>query len=119
MSSDEMPSQSKIDAPVSEVPQKPGPSPVTNEVAPASKPLGSSSPSAQPESDSLPARLARLESNYAIIKKEMQAVLLDLREKYLDSENPFNTPAAPSQSPAKTHKTEALSNEAWSTSENK
>jgi hypothetical protein len=106
MSSDEMLSQAKIDAPVSKVPQEPGPSPVTNDVAPANKPSESSSPSAQPESDSLPARLARLESDFAIVKKELQAILLDLREKLLESENPFNAPAEYSSHPANTSQTE-------------
>jgi hypothetical protein len=101
MSSDEMLSQAKIDAPISQVSQKPGSSPVTNDVAPASKPSESSSPSAQPESDSLPAKLARLESDFAIVKKELQALLLDLREKLLESENPFNAPADHSIPPSK------------------
>jgi hypothetical protein len=98
MPSDEVPSQAEIDAQVSKVPQKPGPSPVTNDAAPASKPSESSSPSAQPESESLPARLARLESDFAIVKKELQAILLDLREKDLEAENPFNAPGASSSS---------------------
>jgi hypothetical protein len=102
MPSDEVPSQAEIDAQVSKVSQKPGPSPVTNDAAPASKPSESSSPSAQPESESLPARLARLESDFAIVKKELQAILLDLREKDLEAENPFNAQGAPSSHPADT-----------------
>jgi hypothetical protein len=106
MPNDEVPSQAKIDAQVAKDPQKPGPSPVTNDVAPASKPSESSSPSAQPESESLPARLARLESDFAIVKKELQTILLDLREKYLDAENPFNAPDAPGSHSSNTHQTE-------------
>jgi hypothetical protein len=102
MPSDEVPSQAEIDAQVSKVPQKPGPSPVTSDVAPASKPSESSPPSAQPESESLPARLARLESDFAIVKKELQSILLDLREKDLEAENPFNKPGAPGSHPADT-----------------
>ena len=68
-------SPTKIDAPASVVPQKPAPPPVAPRVAPASKP-SAPAPSAQPEYDALPARLARLESNYEIVKKEMQAILL-------------------------------------------
>ena len=98
MPSDEVPSQTEIDAQVANDPQKPGPSPVTNDVAPASKSLESSSPAAQPESESLPAKLARLESDFAIVKKELQAILLDLREKDLEAENPFNAPGTPSSS---------------------
>ena len=106
MPSDKVPSQAEIETQVSKVPQNPGSTPVTNGVAPASKPSGLSSPSAQPEDDSLPARLARLESNYAIVKKELQAILLDLREKCLDAENPFNESTAPSHPPADTRRTE-------------
>jgi hypothetical protein len=108
MSNDKVLSQSEIDALVSKVPQKPGPPPVANDLALASKPSESSSPSAQPEDDSLPARLARLESNYTLVKSEMQAILLDLREKYLEAENPFNVPAVPSLHPANTRQTETL-----------
>jgi len=106
MSSDEMLSQTEKDALVSKVFNKTGPPPVINDVAPASKPSEASPPSAQPESESLPARLARLESDFAIVKKELQAILLDLREKYLEAENPFNAPAAPSSHPANTRQTE-------------
>lgn len=113
MPSDEVPSQAKIDAQVSEVSQEPGSSPVTNEVVPASKSSESSSPSAQPEPDSLPAKLARLESDFAIVKKELQVILLDLREKLLEAENPFKAPATHSQSPAKTSQTENLSETKW------
>jgi hypothetical protein len=106
MPGDKVLSQAEIDALVSKVPQKPGPSPVANNVAPASKPLASSSPLAQPAYDPLPARLARLESNYQIVKSELQAILLDLREKYLEAENPFNAPAASSHPPANTRRTD-------------
>src|SRR3972149_1527916 len=37
-------------------------------------------------------RLAQLESEIKVLKNEVQAVLLDLRDKYLEAENPFNTP---------------------------
>jgi hypothetical protein len=104
MSSDEVLSQSEKDAQVSKVPQKPGSSPVTDDVAPASKP-SESSPSAQPD-ESLPAKLARLESDYAIVKKELQAILLDLREKDLEAENPFNAPDAPGSHSSNTRRTE-------------
>ena len=93
MPNDEVPSQAEIEAQGVKGSQNSGPSPVTNDVAPASKP--SESPSAQPESESLPAKLARLESDFAIVKKELQAILLDLREKDLEAENPFNAPGAP------------------------
>ena len=106
MSSDEMLSQTEKDALVSKVFNKTGPPPVINDVAPASKPSEASPPSAQPESESLPARLARLESDFAIVKKELQAILLDLREKYLEAENPFNATASPSSHPANTRQTE-------------
>jgi hypothetical protein len=96
MPSDEVPSQTEIDTQVAKSPQNSGPSPVTNDEVPASKP--SEAPSAQPESESLPAKLARLESDFAIVKKELQAILLDLREKDLEAENPFNAPGAPSSS---------------------
>ena len=109
MPSDQVLSQAEIDAMVSKVPQKPGPSPVTNDVAPAIKPSQSSSPSAQPETDSLPARLARLESDFAIVKSEMQSILLDLREKYLEAENPFNALATPNLPPANTRRTDTRS----------
>ena len=99
MPGDKVLSQVEIDALVSKVPQKPGPSPVANNVAPASKP-SESSPSAQAGNDSLPARLARLESDFAIVKRDLQAILLDLREKYLEAQNPFNAPAAPNPPPA-------------------
>jgi len=38
-------------------------------------------------------KLAQLESEIKVLKNEIQAVLLDLRDKYLESENPFNAPA--------------------------
>lgn len=44
-------------------------------------------------------RVAQLENEVKILKNEVQAVLLDLRDKYLEAENPFNT-SAPSAAPA-------------------
>ncbi len=38
-------------------------------------------------------KIAQLESEIKVLKNEIQAVLLDLRDKYLESENPFNAPA--------------------------
>lgn len=118
MPGDKVLSQAEIDALVSKVPTKPVSPPVTKDmepkdagpkdVAPASTPSSSSSasPSAKSEYDTLPARLARLESNYAIVKKELQAILLDLREKYLEAENPFKVSDVPSHPPADTRQTE-------------
>jgi hypothetical protein len=40
-------------------------------------------------------KIAQLENEVRVLKKEVQAVLLDLRERYLDAENPFNAPAPP------------------------
>jgi len=40
-------------------------------------------------------RLTQLEDEIKIMKNEVQAVLLDLRESYLNTENPFNSSAAP------------------------
>jgi hypothetical protein len=40
-------------------------------------------------------RVAQLESEIKILKNEVQAVLLDLRDKYLEAENPFNAPLPP------------------------
>ncbi|OGO36381.1 MAG: hypothetical protein A2147_03235 [Chloroflexi bacterium RBG_16_57_8] len=37
-------------------------------------------------------RIAQLESEIKVLKNEVQAVLLDLRDKYLEAENPFNAP---------------------------
>jgi hypothetical protein len=37
-------------------------------------------------------KIAQLESEVKVLKNEVQAVLLDLREKVLDNENPFNAP---------------------------
>lgn len=95
MSSDKVIAQTEADALVSKVPQKPGLPPVTN--------------SAQTEYDSLAARLARLESNYAIMKKELQAIMLDIREKSLEEENPFNASSVPGTSQADTRRTETHS----------
>jgi hypothetical protein len=114
MPSDKVPSQAEIDAQVSKVPQKPGAQPATNDIDTAIKPSESSSPSAQPGPDSLPAKLAHLESDFAIVKKELQTILLDLREKLLEAENPFKAPAVSSQSPANTGRTETRVNEAKS-----
>jgi hypothetical protein len=45
-------------------------------------------------------RVTQLENEIKILKNEVQAVLLDLRDKYLESENPFNESASPpAQSP--------------------
>ena len=44
-------------------------------------------------------KLAQLESEIKVLKNEIQAVLLDLRDKYLESENPFNAPAQAAASP--------------------
>jgi len=44
-------------------------------------------------------RIAHLERDIKILKNEVQAVLVDLRDKYLESNNPFNTPSAPATSP--------------------
>jgi|WetSurMetagenome_2_1015567.scaffolds.fasta_scaffold407402_1 hypothetical protein len=38
-------------------------------------------------------RITQLESELKIIKNEVQSVLLDIRDKYLEAENPFNTSA--------------------------
>ena len=40
-------------------------------------------------------KISHLESDIKILKNEVQAVLLDLRDKYLEANNPFNTPSAP------------------------
>jgi hypothetical protein len=40
-------------------------------------------------------KITRLENEIKVLKNEVQAVLLDLRESYLNMENPFNTAAAP------------------------
>jgi hypothetical protein len=114
MPSDKVPSQAEIDAQMSKVPEQPGSTPVANEVAPVIKPSEATSPSAQPVPDSLPAKLAHLESDFAIVKKELQTLLLDLREKLLEAENPFKAPAVSSQSSANTGRTETRVNEAKS-----
>jgi hypothetical protein len=46
------------------------------------------------------AKIIKLENEIKILKNEVQAVLLDLRESYLNMENPFNQTAA---SPAAVH----------------
>jgi hypothetical protein len=40
-------------------------------------------------------RIAKLESEIKVLKNEVQAVLLDLRESYLNVQNPFNVAASP------------------------
>jgi hypothetical protein len=104
MPNDEELSQEEIDAKVYEVTRKPE-TPVTGGAAPAGKPSGSS-PSAQRENEPLTARLARLESDITTLKKDLQALLLDLREKYLEAENPFNSPSASGQHQARSNKTD-------------
>jgi hypothetical protein len=55
-------------------------------------------------------KITRLENEIKVLKNEVQAVLLDLRESYLNMQNPFNNSASPapvqpivitSQAPAK------------------
>ena len=104
MPSDKELSQEEIDAQVYEVTRRPDPKPAGG-AAPANKSAGPSAP-AQPERDPLPARLTRLENDITTLKKELQALLLDLREKYLEAENPFNSPVAPSRRPASSPKTD-------------
>lgn len=43
-------------------------------------------------------RITHLEGDIKILKNEVQAVLVDLRDKCLAAENPFNTPSAPDTS---------------------
>jgi hypothetical protein len=40
-------------------------------------------------------KITRLENEIKVLKNEVQAVLLDLRESYLNMENPFNAVAGP------------------------
>jgi hypothetical protein len=40
-------------------------------------------------------KITRLENEIKVLKNEVQAVLLDLRESYLNMENPFNSDAGP------------------------
>ena len=40
-------------------------------------------------------KVIQLENEIKVLKNEVQAVLLDLRDKYLEAENPFSEPAAP------------------------
>ena len=40
-------------------------------------------------------RIAHLESDIKVLKNEVQSVLLDLRDKYLEADNPFNAPSPP------------------------
>jgi hypothetical protein len=40
-------------------------------------------------------KISKLENEIKVLKNEVQAVLLDLRESYLNMENPFNSAAAP------------------------
>jgi archaellum component FlaD/FlaE len=44
-------------------------------------------------------RIAHLESDIKILKNEVQAVLLDLRDKYLEVDNPFNVPSPSAVTP--------------------
>jgi hypothetical protein len=85
-------SRAEIEANVSKVPGKPESSLDTDDTVAADKQSESSSPPSKSERESLPARVARLESDYQAVKSEIQDILLDLREKYLDSENPFSNP---------------------------
>jgi|GEM_PF-5295409 len=93
MPSDDKISQDKIDAQVSGGPQKPSSPPVHSDAAPAPSEY-SLSPT---ESESLPARLARLESDFATVKRELQGILTDLREKLMEAENPFKASVSLSQ----------------------
>ena len=43
-------------------------------------------------------RIAHLERDIKILKSEVQAVLVDLRDKYLSADNPLNAPSAPATS---------------------
>jgi archaellum component FlaD/FlaE len=43
-------------------------------------------------------RIAHLERDIKVLKSEVQAVLVDLRDKYLSAENPLNAPSAPATS---------------------
>ena len=72
--------------PAAEQPAQPA---VTRAAETSGGPSNAVPASAQVEYDTIPARLSRLESNYAAVKKELQALLLDLREKLLENENPF------------------------------
>jgi len=92
-------SQAEIDAKMFQVSRKPEPPP-----AAAGKPSGPSA-SAKVERDSLPARLSSLENDIAALKKDLQDIMLDLREKYLETENPFNSPKAPGRNPSSNPKT--------------
>ena len=40
-------------------------------------------------------KITKLENEIKVLKNEVQAVLLDLRESYLNMENPFNSAANP------------------------
>lgn len=40
-------------------------------------------------------RITHLEGDIKILKSEVQAVLVDLRDRYLEADNPFNVPSAP------------------------
>jgi len=40
-------------------------------------------------------KIAQLENEIKVLKNEVQAVLLDLRDKYLEAENPFNEQSPP------------------------
>ena len=43
-------------------------------------------------------RIAHLERDIKVLKSEVQAVLVDLRDKYLSADNPLNAPSAPATS---------------------
>jgi hypothetical protein len=43
-------------------------------------------------------KISKLESEIKVLKNEVQAVLLDLRESYLNVQNPFNSAAGPAAS---------------------
>jgi archaellum component FlaD/FlaE len=43
-------------------------------------------------------RIAHLERDIKILKNEVQSVLVDLRDKYLEAGNPFNAPPGPASS---------------------
>jgi len=97
MSGDRVLTQAEIDALVAQAPQKATATPV-NDIA---------KPQVEPEYDPLPAKLTRLEANYETVKSDIQAILLDLREMYLEGENPFNSLAAASPRTINTHRKKA------------
>lgn len=56
-------------------------------------------------------RIDHLESDIKILKGEVQAVLLDLRDKYLEVDNPFNTPPRTTVAPQVTTSQESAAKE--------